>query len=135
LAPDHFSLSLQSPGPASKNQPITGTITHALPQPEADRDNVHGAGLTPLSPQTAKRKDRLDDSNSSSPPLPKKRKEDKPAPAMKKQNAKKSAKSGETMAAGASGASTSRSTAPAAVAKGNAKPPPAPRERSQRYDL
>lgn len=128
LAPGHFS---PSPGPAFKTRPVTGTITHTSPQPEAD--NVHGIRLTPSSPQTAKRKDRLDDSNSSSPPLPKKRKKDKPAPAVKKQNAKKSAKNVQTMAAeaGASGASTSCSTAPVAVAKGNTKPPPAPRERSQ----
>ena len=125
LAPGHFS---PSPGPAFETRPVTGTTS---PQPEAD--NVHGIRLTPSSPQTAKRKDRLDDSNSSSPPLPKKRKKDKPAPAVKKQNAKKSAKNVQTMAAeaGASGASTSRSTAPVVVAKGNTKPPPAPRERSQ----
>ena len=131
-APDDFSPSLQPPGPVSETRPVMGTVMHTLPQPEAD--NVHGARLTLSSPQTAKRKDRVDDSKSSSPPLPKKRKKDKPAPAVKKQNAKKSAKNGQTMAveAGASGALASSSTAPAAVAKGNAKPLPAPRERSQR---
>ena len=99
-------------------QPITGTITHALSQrPEAD--NVHGARLMSSSPQAAKRKDQLDDSNSNSPPpLPKKRKMDKPAPAVKEQNTKtqkKSAKNEQATPAeaGASGASTSSSTAPA----------------------
>jgi hypothetical protein len=145
-SPECFSPSFQSPGSAPLEiQPITGTITHAPPQPEAD--NVHGARLIMSSPQATKRKDRLDDSNSNSPPrLPKKRKTDKPAPAVKKQNTKtqkKSAKNEQAIAAdvdpeadaGSALASTSSSTVPAAaigMAKGNAKLPPALRECSQR---
>ena len=85
-----------------------------------------------------KHKDRLDDSNGNSPPrLPKKRKTDKPAPAVKKQNTKpqkKSAKNQQAMAADveAGAGSALSSTVPAATAKGNAKLPPALRERSQR---
>jgi hypothetical protein len=71
-APDHFSPSLQSPGPAPlETDPLrVPSRTHHLSQ----KQTMSMVRLTPSSPQAAKRKDRLDDSNSSSPPLPKKRK-------------------------------------------------------------
>jgi hypothetical protein len=139
-SPERFSPSLQSSGSAPLEiQPNMGSVTHAPPQPEAD--NVHGTRLMLSSPQATKRKDRLDDSNSNSPPpLLKKRKTDMPAPAVKKPNTKtqkKSRKNEQAMAgeAGAGGESTSSSTVPVVtvgVTKDNAKLPPAPRERSQR---